>query len=96
MARYVDHYQGERRQTCTTPKSFFEDLHRRYAFTLDGAALPGNALLPRFSSEAIPRRWEGERVFCNPPWSSIPPFVELASLADLAVLDQRALVPPRT
>lgn len=34
---------------------------------------------------------EGERVFCNPPWSMIKPFVDLAPFADLAVL----LVPAR-
>lgn len=36
--------------------------------------------------------WKGERVFCNPPWGGIRPFVELAATADLACL----LVPART
>jgi hypothetical protein len=89
---YVEWYGGERKQDLTTPPALFAAWNAEYGFTLDGAATPENALLPRFSSEAEPLRWSGERVFCNPPWSSIPPFVELAALADLAVL----LTPART
>lgn len=91
-ARYVDHYQGERKQDRRTPKEFFEDLHARYSFTLDGAATQRSALLPHFSTESAPVSWEHERVFCNPPWSNIRPFVELAPVADFACL----LVPART
>lgn len=36
--------------------------------------------------------WEGRRVFCNPPWSNIAPFVEQAAAAQAAVL----IVPART
>lgn len=90
--RYVDHYAGERKQDCTTPKAFFAALNARYGFTLDGASSPDNALLPRFSTEAAELSWEGERVFCNPPWSNIAPFVERAITASFAVL----LVPART
>lgn len=90
--RYVDHYQGERSQDRRTPRKFFDGLDCRFNFTLDGAAARENALLPRFSSECHPVAWAGERVFCNPPWSNIPPFIELAADADLAVL----LVPART
>jgi hypothetical protein len=89
---YTDWLAGPRRQELTTPAALFADLEARYRFTLDGAASPHNALLPRFSSETAPLPWIGERVFCNPPWSSIPPFVELAATAALAVL----LVPART
>lgn len=39
-----------------------------------------------------PINWHGHRVFCNPPWSNIRPFVEQAPDADIAVL----LVPART
>jgi hypothetical protein len=69
----------------------FEDLNAEYGFTLDGAALAENALLPRYSTAIEPRSWRGERVFCNPPWSNIAPFIELAQDAELAVL----LVPAR-
>jgi hypothetical protein len=92
MKRYVDHYQGERKQDRRTPKEFFDKLNSRFGFTLDGAATSENSLLPKYSTETAPVPWEGERVFCNPPWSNIRPFVELASKADAACL----LVPART
>lgn len=92
MGAYVDHYQGPRQQDRRTPQRFFADLHARYKFTMDGAATAENALLPRYSTEESARSWKGERVFCNPPWSDIPPFIELASQADFACL----LVPART
>lgn len=89
---YVEWYGGERKQTLTTPRDFFERWNAKFAFTLDGAAEPHNALVDHYSSAEDPKPWRGERVFCNPPWSSIPPFVELAATADVALL----LVPART
>jgi DNA N-6-adenine-methyltransferase (Dam) len=89
---YHSWYGGKRSQTWQTPPAFFEALHAEYGFTLDGASSAANALLPRASSADEPASWEGERVYCNPPWSNIRPFVELAAQADLAVL----LVPART
>lgn len=59
---------------------------------MDGASELGNGLLERASTAEHPLPWEGERVFCNPPWSNIRPFIEQAVKADLAVL----LVPART
>ena len=90
-AAYVDWYGGERRQSWATPPEFFERLREEYDFTLDGASEPGNGLLDRASTAENPIPWKGERVFCNPPWSNIRPFVEQAPEADLAVL----LVPAR-
>jgi len=89
---YVAWYGRGRKQNWTTPPSIFDPLHEEYDFTLDGASEPGNGLLPRSSTVDDPIPWRGERVFCNPPWSNIPPFVEKAAEADLAVL----LVPART
>jgi hypothetical protein len=91
-AYYVGWYGHGRRQNWTTPRVLFDPLHAEYGFTMDGASEPGNALLPKSSTVENPLPWEGERVFCNPPWSNITPFVELASTAELAVL----LVPART
>lgn len=91
MTAYVDHYKGARNQALTTPRTLFDGLHVEYEFTLDGAASSENALLTRFSTQEKPLPWVGERVFCNPPWSDIASFVELAATADLAVL----LVPAR-
>lgn len=89
---YVDWYANDRRQDWQTPRSLFDPLHAEYGFTLDGASKPGNGLLPRASTARDPIDWRGERVFCNPPWSLIRPFVDLAPSAELAVL----LVPART
>lgn len=89
---YVEWYGKERRQNWTTPRDLFDRLHAEYGFTLDGASEPGNGLLPKASTHLEPLPWAGERVFCNPPWSNIRVFVELAATAALAVL----LVPART
>ncbi len=89
---YVDWYAGSRKQNWRTPRALFDELHAEYGFTMDGASEPGNGLLPKASTVETPLPWTGERVFCNPPWSDIPPFLDLAAKADLAVL----LVPART
>jgi hypothetical protein len=89
---YVDWYGGERRQSWATPRTVFEPLHAEFGFTLDGASEPGNGLVPRASTADAPLPWKGERVFCNPPWSNIRPFLEHAPDAELAVF----LVPART
>lgn len=88
---YVEWYGKGRNQSWGTPPALFEMLHRRYVFTLDGAADIGNGLLPRASTAENPIAWNGERVFCNPPWSNIRPFLELAPLAQLACF----LIPAR-
>jgi len=88
---YVEHYNGARIQTWRTPRSMFEELDGEYHFDFDGAADDSNALTADYQSTFF-QPWTGRRVFCNPPWSNIGPFVELAATAALAVL----LVPART
>ena len=54
-----------------TPQVLFDNLNKRYGFTLDAAASDENAKLPKyFTSEdnGLEKSWEGERVFCNPPY----------------------------
>ena len=92
MSGYITWYGGVREQTWRTPPEFFERLHAEYGFTMDGAGSPENGLLPKTSTIEDPLPWDSQRVFCNPPWSDIRPFVELAVHAELAVL----LVPART
>lgn len=84
-------YLGPRDQAIRTPRPFFAALHLEYQFTLDGASSDENALLPRHSTKEAPLPWDGERVFCNPPWANVGPFLELAPAAELAVF----LVPAR-
>lgn len=85
--------RGGRPQTWRTPSDLFDALNREFSFTLDGASDGENSLLPRSRTpDDLFYTWEGERVFCNPPWANVLPFVELAATAELAVL----LVPART
>ena len=68
-----------------TPFLLFKNLHREFGFTIDGAATKHDALLPRFTDDIRNQSWDGERVFCNPPYSDTKTFLAKASEADLAV-----------
>ena len=64
-----------------TPREMFAGLHHRHAFTVDAASSVENALLPIFwtiESSGLAHSWRGHRVWCNPPYSSIRPWVEKA------------------
>lgn len=59
----------------------FLPLHQHFAFSIDVAASAENAKLPRFYTRAddgLAQSWAGERVWCNPPYSVIRPWVEKA------------------
>lgn len=65
---------------ATTPEDF-APLHERFGFSVDVAASAENAKLPRFytvDDDGLAQDWSGERVFCNPPYSNIEPWVEKA------------------
>lgn len=71
----------------------FARLDERFAFTVDVAAAAHNAKCARFYTREIDglrKSWAGERVYCNPPYSEIRPWVEKAwrecGLAELIVL----------
>jgi len=64
-----------------TPAKVFDPLHAEFGFTLDAAANPNNCRVPRFHSlqdSGLEASWAGERVWCNPPYSAIRPWVEKA------------------
>jgi phage N-6-adenine-methyltransferase len=64
-----------------TPPEFFAAIHRRFRFTVDAAALPYNAKLKRFwtpEQDGLKQNWGGERVWINPPFSDIEPWVAKA------------------
>lgn len=74
-----------------TAPEVFAPLHERFQFTLDVAALPRNAKLERYytpEQDGLAQSWEGERVWCNPPYSNIEPWVVKAweSRAELVVM----------
>lgn len=64
-----------------TDPEFFAELHKRFGFTIDVAARSHNAKCERFytpEQDGLEQSWRGERVWCNPPYSSIEPWVEKA------------------
>lgn len=76
-----------------TPWEWFNELHARFLFTIDVAASEENAKLPRYytlQTNGLLQSWEGERVWCNMPYSGVRPWVEKAwyerERADLIVL----------
>ena len=83
-----------------TPQAFFEELNREFNFTLDPCATAENAKCERFFTKeqnGLVQSWEGERVFCNPPYGrEICKWVEKAhkeaQKGSLVVL----LIPART
>ena len=63
------------------PAGEFWVLNRRFQFTLDAAASPHNAKLDRYVTKeqnGLEASWAGERVYCNPPYSDIQPWIEKA------------------
>lgn len=61
-----------------TDPVFFDMLNDRFRFTVDVCATEQNAKLPRFytpGDNGLKKPWAGERVWCNPPYSDIEPWV---------------------
>jgi hypothetical protein len=57
-----------------TPPEWFAELHARFRFTVDAAALQRNTKLPRFfdpEMDGLKQPWDRERIFCNPPFSAL-------------------------
>jgi phage N-6-adenine-methyltransferase len=65
---------------ATSPE-VFDPLHARFNFSIDVAAAEHNAKVPLYFSiddNGLEQSWAGHRVWCNPPYSSIAPWVEKA------------------
>lgn len=64
-----------------TTLEVFEPLNCRFQFTIDVATHFDNTKCTRFfflKENGLNRSWKCERVWCNPPFSSIRPWVEKA------------------
>ena len=61
-----------------TPSGYWDPLHAALRFTLDAAATEENAKLPAWCQDGLSESWVGHRVWCNPPYSDIRPWVEKA------------------
>lgn len=78
-----------------TPPELFDPLNERFDFTIDVAASERNAKCERFytpADDGLYRRWTGERVWCNPPYSSIGPWVVKATLEANLVAEGAKLI----
>lgn len=63
------------------PPWIFAKWQERFRFTVDVAASDANAKLTRYYTKAnsgLEASWTGERVYCNPPFSGITPWVKKA------------------
>jgi phage N-6-adenine-methyltransferase len=64
-----------------TRPDFFDPLNAQHRFTLDAAASDANHLCEKYytrQSDGLLRPWTGERVWCNPPYSRLEPWVAKA------------------
>jgi hypothetical protein len=69
------------KDTRATPQELFDDWDNDVNFTIDVAASATNTKCKRFYDEeqdGLLQSWGGERVWCNPPYSEIPKWVEKA------------------
>lgn len=88
---------SSRTEEWETPQNLFDQLNEEFRFTLGPCCTHENAKCEKhFTKEenGLEQSWEGERVFCNPPYGkAISPWVKKCSTANakLVVL----LVPAR-
>ena len=83
------------RNGAGTPPALFDTLHAEYGFTVDVCATKANAKIARYwdkGSNGLLQPWSGERVWCNPPYRDIPPWLDLAFVPDFVAY----LLPART
>jgi|SRR6185437_110169 len=71
----------------STPTALYESLDREFRFTLDPCPLQSR------SHEGLVANWDGQRVYCNPPYGpGIEKWLRKSHEAELAVY----LLPART
>ncbi|OYW72384.1 MAG: hypothetical protein B7Z37_25030 [Verrucomicrobia bacterium 12-59-8] len=74
------------------PQPIFDKWHARFNFTVDAAASTANRKLSHYWTErdnGLDQSWAGHRVYCNPPFSDIAPWVRKAwaeRMAQMVVL----------
>jgi phage N-6-adenine-methyltransferase len=62
-----------------TPDAFWLPLNEEHRFTLDAAATAENTKVANsYCTDGLAESWAGERVWCNPPYSDIGPWVAKA------------------
>ena len=80
-----------------TPLKLFNELDREFRFTLDPCSTHENKKCEKhytIDEDGLSRSWEGEVVFCNPPYGrEIPKWVEKAAKEKATTV---MLIPART
>jgi phage N-6-adenine-methyltransferase len=74
-------FVGDNKDDRAVPPHIFAPWHAEFQFTIDAAANHHNAKLPRYWTEkdnALAQSWAPERVYCNPPFSTLQPWIEKA------------------
>ena len=69
------------KQDWTTPKELFSELNQIFAFELDAAASPDNALCAEYLTEeddALSKPWNGRTAFVNPPFGDLGEWLSKA------------------
>lgn len=83
-----------------TPQAFYDELNREFGFTLDPCATPQNAKCAKFytkEQDGLAQSWQGERVFCNPPYGrDLRKWVEKAHREAMGGALIVMLIPART
>lgn len=72
---------SERDDDRRTPRALFDAFDREFRFDLDVAASHENALCSDYCTaegNGLTYSWVGRRVWCNPPYSHLQPWVEKA------------------
>lgn len=62
-----------------TPRDLYDKLNERFRFTLDPCSTIENHLCDKYYTKkdnGLEKSWKGERVFVNPPYSSIKQWAE--------------------
>lgn len=80
-----------------TEQAFFDQLDREFHFTVDVAATAENAKCAKFydiDSDGLLQDWDGETVWCNPPYGDrIKDWIYKAATSEATTV---LLVPART
>lgn len=67
-----------------TPQALFDELNEKYHFTLDPCSTHENAKCAKHytaEEDGLSQSWEGETVFCNPPYGrNIGKWVEKCAI----------------
>jgi hypothetical protein len=74
-----------------TPRGLISSLHAEWNFTVDAAGCsdaPASQIIGRWwgiDDDGLSQSWDGERVWCNPPFSCLRPWLEKAWASRAAV-----------